>query len=425
MRVAVLGAGVIGVAAAYYLRRAGMDVVVVDRQVEAASETSFANGGQISVCHAEPWANPRAPLKLLQWLLDGDAPLRIRLQADPAQWRWLLAFLSECRPGRTNVNIRQLVNLGLHSRACLGALRTEAGLQYDQRAQGILHIYTSHSEFEAARAPARLMTALGCERRVLSAADALAIEPALKATQASLVGATYAPDDESGDAHAFTAALARHCSAAGVEFALGQAIERLTLQNGRIAQAELVSREGEHSTLRADAFVLALGSFSPLLVKPLGIKLRLIPAKGYSLTVPVRNPGQAYSVPLIDDERKLVFSRLGDRLRVAGMAELRGYDQRIDAHRCALLLRRLEQLFPGAGDVEQARYWAGLRPSTPSNVPYIGRSAIANLYLNTGHGTLGWTHACGSGQALAEIVSGRRPEVDFAFCGVNSSGPGL
>ncbi|MDP9142215.1 MAG: D-amino acid dehydrogenase [Pseudomonadota bacterium] len=419
MRVAVLGAGVIGVAAAYYLRRAGMDVVVVDRQTETASETSFANGGQISVCHAEPWANPRTPFKALKWMLDDDAPLRIRLGTDPAQWRWLLAFLRECRVDRTNANIRQLVNLGLHSRACLSVLRAEAGLQYDQRTQGILHIYTSHSEFEAARTPAHLMTELGCERRMLNAAEAIAIEPALKTMHMPLVGATYAPDDESGDAQQFTESLAQRCVSAGVEFALGQTIERLTMNNGRVTQVELLGHGGERSTLKADAFVLALGSFSPLLARPLGIRLQLIPAKGYSLTLPVAEPARAYSVPLIDDEHKLVFSRLGNRLRVAGMAELRGYDQQIDPQRGALLLRRLEQLFPGAGDAGQARYWTGLRPSTPSNVPYVGCSSVPNLYLNTGHGTLGWTHACGSGQALADIICGRKPEVDFAFCGLS------
>lgn len=417
MRVLVLGAGVVGVTSAYYLSRAGCEVTVVDRQAQVAAETSFANGGQISVSHAEPWANPRALRKLPHWLSDRDAPLRFRPGLDPALWLWCLRFLRECTPARTRRNIRQLVALGLYSRAALQALRAELGLEYAQRAQGILHLYTNARELEAAELPARLMRECGCERRLLSADEAVAIEPALTSIRSRLAGATYTPADESGDAHAFTRQLATRCERAGVRFQMSHQISALHAAAGRIDHVEAIDADGGYRQLRADAYVLALGSYSPLLLRPLGLRMSVCPAKGYSLTMPVADESRAWQVSLTDDEHKLVFSRLGDRLRVAGMADLVGYDRSLDPDRCAAILRRTETLFPGAGDTAQAQYWSGLRPTTPSNLPYIGRSSIANLYFNTGHGTLGWTHACGSGKALADIVRGRQPKVDFDFIG--------
>lgn len=415
MKVLILGAGVVGVTSAYYLSRVGCEVTLVDRQAQVAAETSFANGGQISVSHAEPWANPRALLKLPHWLSDRDAPLRFRPGLDPALWLWGLRFLRECTPARSRRNIRQLVALGLYSRATLQALRDELGLEYAQRAQGILHLYTNAREFEAAEAPARWMREFGCERRVLSADEAVAIEPALASIRPRLAGATYTPADESGDARAFTRQLAIRCERAGVRILMSHQITALHAAAGRIEHVEAIDADGRYRQLRADAYVLALGSYSPLLARPLGLRLSICPAKGYSLTMPVADEARAWQVSLTDDEHKLVFSRLGDHLRIAGMADLVGYDRSLDPDRCAAILRRTETLFPGAGDAAQAQYWCGLRPATPSNLPYIGRSRIANLYLNTGHGTLGWTHACGSAKALADIVRGRQPEVDFAF----------
>jgi D-amino-acid dehydrogenase len=409
MKVLVLGAGVVGVTTAWFLNKSGHDVTVVDRQPAAGMETSFANGGQISVSHAEPWANPSAPLKVLKWLAREDAPLLFRLRPDLRQWLWGLSFLRECTPARTRRNIRQIVTLGLYSRATLQALRAETGIEYDQLTRGILHFYTRQAELDAAIEPARVMREHGCDIEMLTAQQCVAIEPALKSAQHLLVGGSMTTSDESGDAHKFTQRLAGLAAARGVRF-LQKNILGLLQAGGRI---DGVHVEGE--MLKADAYVVSLGAYSPLLTRPLGIDLSIYPAKGYSATVPVKDAAQAYSVSLTDDEYKLVFSRLGDRLRIAGTAELNGYSTELNLTRCHALLRRTEELFPGAGDAARAEFWTGLRPATPSNVPYIGGTRYPNLYLNTGHGTLGWTHACGSARALADIVSGREPEIDFAF----------
>ncbi|WP_311223708.1 MULTISPECIES: D-amino acid dehydrogenase [unclassified Acidovorax] len=422
MRVIVLGAGLLGTTSAYFLQQLGHDVTVIDRQAAPGAETSFANGGQISVSHAEPWANPSAPLKVLQWLGREDAPLLFRLRGDMRQWLWGLQFLRECTPARTRHNIEQIVSLGTYSRETLQQLRRDTNIQYDQRTQGILHFYTSQKEFEGALAPAEQMRALGCERRVVSADEAVRLEPALAHMRPQLAGATYTAEDESGDANTFTRELARLAEAAGVQFRLGCHITALRTVGGAIDHVEITNADGRFERVRADAYVMAMGSFSPLLAEPLGIRLPIYPAKGYSVTMPVRDAAAAYEVSLTDDEYKLVFSRYtserGDRLRIAGTAELNGYGRDLNPVRYDAIVRRVEQLFPGAGDAAQAQFWTGLRPATPSNVPLIGKTKIGNLFLNTGHGTLGWTHACGSGKSIARIVSGLAPELDFAFAGM-------
>jgi D-amino-acid dehydrogenase len=428
MKVIVLGAGLLGVTSAYFLRQQGHDVSVVDRQASPAAETSFANGGQISVSHAEPWANPSAPLKVLKWLGQEDAPLLFRIRADMRQWLWGLQFLRECSPARTRHNIEQIVRLGTYSRDTLQQLRREIGIAYDERTQGILHFYTSEKEFDGAEGPAAQMRALGCDRRVISADEAVKLEPALRHIRPQLAGATYTAEDESGDANRFARELVRRCEADGVQFLMSHTVTAMRDAGGRIDHVEATDSEGRFQRLRADAYVLAMGSLSPLYAQPLGISLPIYPAKGYSVTMPVKDAAMAHQVSLTDDEYKLVFSRLttpptstsagSDRLRIAGTAELNGYDRDLNRVRCEAIVRRVEQLFPGAGDASQAQFWTGLRPATPSNVPIIGRSKLPNLFLNTGHGTLGWTHSCGSGKSIARIVSGLVPEVDFAFTGV-------
>ena len=427
MKVLVLGSGLLGVSSAYYLSQLGHEVTVVDRQANPAAETSFANGGQISVSHAEPWANPSAPLKVLQWLGKEDAPLLFRIRADMRQWLWGLQFLRECTPARTRHNIEQIVRLGTYSRDTLQQLRRDTGLHYDQRTQGILHFYTSQKEFDGALKPAEQMRELGCERQVISAEEAIKLEPALRHMRGTLAGATYTAEDESGDANRFARELVKFCEAAGVKFLMSHTITALREAGGKIDHVEATDGEGRFQKLQADSYVLAMGSLSPLYAAPLGINLPIYPAKGYSVTMPVKDASMAHQVSLTDDEFKLVFSRLtpqegdprGDRLRIAGTAELNGYDRDLNRVRCEAIVRRVEQLFPGAGDTTQASYWTGLRPATPSNVPIIGQSRVSNLYMNTGHGTLGWTHACGSGKSIARIVSGLAPEVDFAFCGAH------
>ncbi|MGQ2998663.1 D-amino acid dehydrogenase [Variovorax sp.] len=429
MRVIVLGAGLLGVTSAYYLQQLGHDVTVIDRQATPAAETSFANGGQISVSHAEPWANPSAPLKVLQWLGKEDAPLLFRIRADMRQWLWGLQFLRECTPARTRHNIEQIVRLGTYSRDTLQQLRGDTGIRYDERTQGIMHFYTTQKEFDGALAPAEQMRALGCERQVISADEAVKLEPALAHIRPQLAGATYTAEDESGDANRFARELARLAAEAGVKFLMSHTITALREVGGAIDHVEVTDAEGRFQRIRGDAFVMAMGSLSPLLAAPLGIRLPIYPAKGYSVTLPVKDASKAYQVSLTDDEYKLVFSRYtsesGDRMRIAGTAELNGYDRDLNRVRCEAIVRRVEQLFPGAGDTAQAQFWTGLRPATPSNVPLIGRTKLANLYLNTGHGTLGWTHACGSGKSIARIVSGLVPEVDFAFAGMPKGMAGI
>ena len=417
MHLLVLGAGVVGVTTAWFLQAQGHQVTVVDRQPQSGLETSYANGGQISVSHAEPWANPAAPLKILKWLSQPEAPLLYRPGLDPYQWRWALSFLGQCTSAKAAHNIRQMVNLGTYSRGQLQALRKKIELDYDQLDKGILHFYTNPKEFEAALEPARIMRELGCDRQVVEADRAVELEPALKPIHHRIAGATYTSEDESGDARKFTQALAERCREAGVEFLYGTEVLGFEKVGKRILGVEALS-EGKHHTLRADSYVLSLGSFSAVLARPLGLFLNIYPAKGYSITVPVKNEEAAFQVSLTDDEFKLVYSRLGDRIRVAGTAELGGYSRNLNATRCRAIVRRAAELMPEAAYWEQAAFWTGLRPTTPSNVPYIGKSPFSNLYLNTGHGTLGWTHSCGSAAALADIVGGRKPEVDFAFNGL-------
>ncbi len=417
-KVIVLGSGILGVTSAYFLSKAGCQVTVIDRQMTAASETSYANGGQISVSHAEPWANPGAPLKVLQWLGKEDAPLLFRIRADQRQWLWGAQFLRECTPAKTKYNIRQIVSLGTYSRDTLQALRAETGIQYKELTKGILHFYTSAKEFEGCLEPSRQMRELGCDRQVVSADRAVELEPALSNIRSQLAGATYTAEDESGDAKLFTRSLVELCKAQGVEFLMGHNITALNAAGGEIDHVEVTNNEGRFSKLKADAYVLSLGSYSPMLAAQVGVNLNIYPAKGYSATVKVLDPSKAPSVSLTDDEFKLVFSRYEDTLRIAGTAELNGYDRNLNMTRCHAITRRVEQLFPGATDTTDAQFWTGLRPATPSNVPYIGKSKVGKLFLNTGHGTLGWTHGCGSGKAIADIIMGKKPAVDFAFTGV-------
>ncbi len=399
MKVVVLGAGVVGTAAAWYLRAVGHDVQVLERRAAAGMETSFANGGQISASHALPWAAPGVPWRALRWLFREDAPLLFRLRADPAQWRWGLRFLRECTPARFRANAEQLVRLGRYSRDALHELQRATGIQYDQVKRGILVFFTD-KDFEK-----------NPEKHWKTPDECIAIEPALAQLRSRLTGGEYVEDDESGDAHKFTQELAKHCVREGVRFNFGVDIEGFEFDSEKVLK---VKAKGK--TFSGDAYVLALGSYSPLLARPLGIDLAIYPLKGYSITMPVKDPAAAWTTSLTDEAHKLVFSRLGDRLRVAGTAEMNGYNTEINEVRCRAIVERVHEIFPGAGDETRVQYWTGLRPATPSNIPYVGRTGYRNLFLDTGHGTLGWTHACGSGRALAEIVSGRRPGVDFAFC---------
>ncbi len=427
MKVIVLGSGIIGTASAWFLNKAGHEVTVIERQPGAAQETSFANGCQISVSHAEPWANPAAPMKVLKWLGKEDAPLLYRFRPEWLQWKWALNFLRECTPSRTADNIRQIVALCEYSRQTLQSVRAETGVDYDLLTSGILHFYTDQKEFDDSLPAAKLMRDLGCPRDSIGADEVVRIEPALASIRDKIVGGDFTATDESGDVYKFTSGLARKSAEAGVDFQYNTSVTRLVTDgkgaSARITGVEVIGPDGRHKVLHADAYVLAMGSFSEQLAKPLGIDLMIYPGKGYSATYKITNPDAAPTVSLTDDGYKLVVSRLGDRLRVAGTCELNGYTRELNTARCDAITRRTRELFPDACDYDNPIYWTGLRPLTPSNVPYIGKTKFSNLFLNTGHGTLGWTMGCGSGRAVADIISGRQPEVDFKFTGMPYRAP--
>ena len=415
MKVLVLGAGVVGTTAAWFLRATGHEVTVLDRQPVAGNETSFANGGQIAVSHAEPWSNPAAPLKILRWLGKPDAPLLFRPRADWHQWRWGMQFLIECLPSRNRRNLLRSLAISKYSGGALRELRAATGIAYDALQRGILQVYTDREGFEHAVHAAELVRGYGLAREVKTPDQCVALEPALKARRDWIIGATYTSTDESGDAHKFTRALAALGAERGIEFRYGVTIESIAVAGNAVRGVRAVNEANRKEVLAADAYVVCLASYTPQLLDPIGIRTLIYPAKGYSATLPIVAPERAPQVSLTDDAKKLVFTRLGDRLRVAGTAELAGYDLALDPVRCEALTRRTVEWFGDAVDARRVEYWAGLRPATPSNVPYIGRTRYPNLYLNTGHGTLGWTMAAGSGKALAQIVSGQADDLDSAL----------
>ena len=422
MKVIVLGAGIIGISTAWHLLNEGHEVTLIDRQPDAALETSAANGAQISVSFCEPWANAGAPFKVAKWLLRDDSPLLFRPRLDPHQWRWGLSFLGQCNDAAFERNVRQLVSLGRYSHDSLKRVVADTGIEYQRLERGILHFFSSQADFEAGAAGAELMRRYGVDRRVLDRAEVLKVEPALAAFGRNIHGGTFTPSDESGDAQVFTQKLAALCQARGATFLFNTAVDGLDRDGSRITGVRVRSLQtGAARTLVADQYVAAMGSYTAPLLRPLGIFLNIYPAKGYSATLRLLRPQDASVVSLLDDTRKIAISRLGDKIRIAGTAELAGYDTSLAGttaqKRCAALVQRYEQLFPGVADTREPNYWTGLRPSTPTNIPLIGRSRLPNLWLNAGHGTLGWTHGAGSGQALAELISGKRPGLAFGFCG--------
>jgi len=419
LKIAVLGAGVVGVTSAWYLAERGHEVIVVDRAAAAALETSFANGSQISVSQTEPWANPGAPGQVLRWLGREDAPLLLRLRADPALLAWGLRFLLECLPGRTRRNTLDILALGLYSRDALRTLRAELDLDYDQQTRGILQLYEDDGALRAASRRAQELTARGCRVDLLSAEQCVAIEPALAFANLKIAGGTHAPDDESGDARKFTQALAQRCRRQGVAFRFGTTLAEFRREGGKIRSVRMKDTSGARE-LVADAYVVCLGSYSTQLLHTAGIAIPVYPVKGYSVTIPIDDPAGAPMTSITDEAHKIVVSRLGERLRAAGTAEIAGYDTSLNPVRCAAIRDRARLWFPRASDYARVEYWTGLRPATPGNVPIIGRTRFDNLLVNTGHGTLGWTLACGSGKALAQIVDGERPAIAFPFNGAGA-----
>ena len=408
MRVVVLGSGIIGVTSAWYLARAGHEVTVVDRQPGPALETSFANAGEVSFGYCSPWAAPGIPKKAIKWLLMEHAPLILRPKVDGAMLSWLVRMLRNCTSDRYAINKSRMLRLADYSRTSLAALREETGIDYDQRMKGTLQLFRTEAQLEASAKDVKALNADGIPCEVLDPAGCIAQEPALAQARDKIVGGLLTPLDETGDCFKFTNALAALAEAKGVTFRWGESIQRVEVEGGRATG--VVTDKG---TIKADAVVMALGSYSPMLMRPLGIRLPVYPVKGYSLTIPIADAALAPESTVMDESYKIAITRLGDRIRVGGMAEISGYNNKLEPARRRTLEHSVSDLFPG-GDLSQATFWSGLRPMTPDGTPIIGPTAVQGLYLNTGHGTLGWTMSTGSARVIADLVSGRVPEIDAA-----------
>lgn len=413
MRVLVLGSGVIGVTCAYYLALKGFEVTVIDRQPAVALETSFANAGQISPGYSAPWASPDVPLKALKWLFQRHAPLSLKPDLSRWQLQWIAQFLSNCSIERYALNKSRMVRLAEYSRDCLRHLRTETGLHYEERSRGTLQVFRTHKQLAAEAKDIAVLERMGVPFEHLDATACLRLEPALVHVQEALLGGLYLPGDETGDCQLFTTQLAAKAQALGVRFRQETQVQRLLSQQGQLRGVEVRSANGLE-VLQADHYVIALGSYSRQLAQALGLNLPVYPVKGYSLTVPLINAEAAPLSTVMDETYKVAITRFDQRIRVGGMAELHGFDLSLNPRRRATLEKVLNGLFPYAGDVAQAQFWTGLRPMTPDGTPIIGQASATypNVWLNTGHGTLGWTMACGSGQVLADLLAQETPAIE-------------
>jgi D-amino-acid dehydrogenase len=412
MKVLILGSGVIGTTTAHYLAEAGHEVEVVDRQDGAALETSFANAGEVSPGYSSPWAGPGVPVKAVKWLLMRHGPLVIRPLIDPAMWSWVFRMLRNCTSARYAVNKARMVPIAEYSRDSLKALRAETGIAYDERSQGTLQLFRTQKQVDGTAGDIEVLKQFGVPFEVLDPAGCIAAEPALAAVREKFKGGLRLPGDETGDCQMFTTKLAEHCAARGVKFRFGTAIEKIMASGGYVTG--VATSDG---VLTADAYVVALGSYSPRALRPLGISIPVYPIKGYSITVPISDADGAPVSTVMDETYKVAITRLGDRIRVGGTAEISGYDLRLHQARRDTLEHSVGDLFPRGGRLQDASFWCGLRPMTPDGPPIIGRARHQNLYVNTGHGTLGWTMACGSGRVMADMISGRKPEVDVSALG--------
>lgn len=406
MKVIVMGAGVIGTTTAYYLAKLGADVTVIERQADPAQETSFANAGQVSPGYSTPWAAPGIPLKAMKWMLEKHAPLSIRPDGSLWQWRWMISMLRECNGRRYAINKARMMRLAEYSRECLKALRDRTGLQYEQRTGGTLQLFRTQQQMDSVIRDIQVLEDCGVPYELLQANELIRAEPALAYSQASLTGGLRLPNDETGDCHLFTRRLADLACHEGVRFQFNQAVNRIETQGDRVKAIHCGNER-----LTADRYVVAFGSDSRQLLLPTGITLPVYPVKGYSLTIPLVDPSRAPVSTVLDETYKIAVTRFDQRIRVGGMAELSGYDLSLHPKRRATLEMVVSDLFPG-GDLKRAVFWAGLRPMTPDSTPIVGGTRLDNLFVNTGHGTLGWTMACGSGKLMSNLVLGIKPEID-------------
>ena len=412
MKVIVLGAGVIGTTTAFYLARAGHEVTVVERQPGAGLETSFGNAGEVSPGYASPWAGPGIPQKAVKWLLMSHPPLILRPLLDPAMLRWVVQTLINCTSTRYAINKARMVRVAEYSRDVLKALRAETGIAYDERAQGTLQLFREQKQVDAAHKDTEVLAEYGVAYEVLDRAGCIRAEPGLAGSSAAIAGGLRLPGDETGDCHIFTTRRAALAAGLGVDFRYGTTIEGIDVEAGKVTGVRTSA-----GRLTGDRYVLALGSFSPLVARKLGLELPIYPIKGYSITAPIVDAGKAPVSTVLDESYKIAVTRLGDRIRVGGMAEISGYNTRLDDKRRDTLAFCVNDLFPGAGDTAVASFWTGLRPMTPDGTPILGKSRIDNLFVNSGHGTLGWTMACGSARVISDLISGTTPDIDTADLG--------
>ena len=412
MKVIVLGGGVIGTSTAYYLARSGVEVTLLDRQPGPALETSFANAGQVSPGYSTPWASPGIPLKAIKWMFQKHAPLAIRLDGSLFQLRWMAQMLRNCSPEHYAVNKERMMRVAEYSRVCLQQLRADTGIEYEQRTGGTLQLFRTQAQVAAVQRDITVLEMCNVPYELLSADQLASVEPSLGQARDRLAGGLHLPKDETGDCHRFTSALCERARGLGVEFRFGQSVDGLLTEGGRVTGVRIGAE-----VLKADRFVLAFGSYSRSFLTPLGLDLPVYPVKGYSLTVPLVDPAFAPQSTVLDETYKIAVTRFHDRIRVGGMAELGGFDLRLNPRRRATLELVVNDLFPG-GDVARATFWTGLRPMTPDSTPVIGVTKYPNLYLNTGHGTLGWTMACGSAKLISDLVTGQRPEISASGLGI-------
>ena len=412
MRVLILGSGVIGTSAAYYLARAGHEVTVLDRQPAPAMETSFGNAGEVSPGYSAPWAGPGVPLKAIKWMLMQHSPLVIKPMFDVAMWRWGLSMLRNCTEARYEINKGRMVRLAEYSRDCLKALRADTGIQYDDRAQGTLQLFRTQHQLDGTAQDVEVLKKSGVPYQVLDREGCVQYEPALAGVKEKFVGGLRLPGDETGDCFKFTQALAKLAEAAGATFRFGVSIKAIE-RSGSGAGSRIAGVRTDAGNFEADRYIVALGSYAPAVLKPLGIDLPVYPVKGFSITVPITDAGGAPESTVMDETFKVAVTRLGDRIRVGGTAQLSGFDLALDQRRRDTLEHVVTDLFPHGGSVKEASFWTGLRPMTPDGTPVIGATPIGNLMLAAGHGTLGWTMAAGTGRVLADLIDGRKPEIDM------------
>jgi D-amino-acid dehydrogenase len=406
MKILILGSGVVGTSSAYYLARAGHEVEVVDRQPGAGLETSFANAGQVSPGYSAPWAGPGIPTKALRWLMMRHRPLVVWPRADARLSWWLAQMLANCTEEAYRTNKARMLRLAEYSRDALRALRAETGIRYDNRERGTLQLFRTQKQLDQVGGDTAVLDEFGVPYEVLDPSGCVGAEPALALVRGRIAGGPRLPGDETGDAHLFTQRLAAIAAGLGVRFRYGTRVGRLRAEGGRVVGAETSA-----GVLAADRYVVSLGSYSAAVLRPLGLRVPVYPVKGYSITLPVTDPDGAPVSTVMDETYKVGITRLGDRIRVGGTAELAGFSLRLRAARRRTLEHSVGDLFPRGGDLSRASFWTGLRPTTPDGTPIVGATPFANLFTNTGHGTLGWTMACGSGRLLADLVSGGAPEI--------------